>query len=165
MTGTSLLASSPLKQIRLPVAVADPTASIFVETLVPPERHGHRIDSVIIDRRRTGRPFRYIYGKSVVGPRPCNTQNAICRIDTVDGSVMTWCEAPSLIPAGPVLFLPRPGANQEDELDGVLLADCLRADGRAVFVILSAATLSEVARVVLPYRHCWAYRNTWVPAG
>ena len=81
-----------------------------------------------------------------------------------DGSVVTWCEAPDLIPAGPVTFLPRPGAAPDSETDGVVLVDCMGANGRAAFVILDAASFTEVARVVVPYRHCWGYRCTWVRA-
>ena len=36
---------------------------------------------------RTGRPYRYLYGKCVVSPRPCNSFDAICRVDVTDGSV------------------------------------------------------------------------------
>ena len=151
-------------QIRVPVAVKDPAARISAETLVPPERHGYVIDSVMVDLRRAGLPYRYAYGKCVSGPRPCNSHTAVCRIDVADGSVLTWCEAPALIPAGPATFVPRPGAAVDDETDGVVLVDCLRADGRAVFVILDAASFAEVARVVVPHRHCWCYCDTWVPA-
>ena len=152
----------PHPQIRIPVDVGDPGATASVETLIDSELHGRSIDSAVVDRRRAGRPYRYIYGKCIVGPRPCNSHTAVCRIDATDGSCVTWCEAPALLPSGPPIFLPRPDAAAEDETDGVLLVDCLGADGRAVFVILDAASFTEVARVVVPYRHCWSYRNTWV---
>ena len=102
----------------------------------------------------------------MVGARPCNYSDAVCRIDVIDGSVLTWCEAPTLVPAGPATFLPRPGggAAEDDEADGVLLLDCMGADGRAVFVVLDAASFAEVARVVLPYRHCWSFNDMWVSA-
>ena len=144
--------------------VDDPTATVSVVTLVPPERHGHVLDAAVVDRRRRGRPYRYMYGKCIVGARPRNFCDAVCRVDVGDGSVLTWCEAPALLPAGPPTFIPRPGAADEDETDGVLLVDCQGADGHAVFVILDAASFTEVARVVLPYRHCWSYRNTWIQA-
>ena len=132
------------------------------EILIPPERHGYCIDGALVDRRRAGRPYRYIYGKCLSMPRPCNSQTAVCRIDTSDGSLVMWSEAPALLPAGTPVFLPRPGAAAEDETDGVLLVDCLGADGRAALVILDAASFTEVARVVVPYRHCWSVWNTWV---
>ena len=146
------------------MAVDDPAATISVETLVPPERHGHVIDALAVDERRRGRPYRYVYGKCLVGARPRSFFDAVCRIDVTDGSVLTWCEAPALLPAGPATFVPRPGAAADNETDGVVLVDCLRADGRAVFVILDATSFGEVARVVVPHRHCWSYRSTWVRA-
>ena len=154
----------PLPQFRIPVAVDDPAAELSMETLVPPEHHGHVLDSAVFDGRRRGRPYRYVYGKCLVGERPRSHLDAVCRIDVSDGSVVTWCETPALIPAGPVSFLPRPGADEDDGTDGVLLVDCMSADGRAAFVILDAASLTEVARVVVPHRHCSSCYNTWVPA-
>ena len=79
----------------------------------------------------------------------------------MDGTVVAWTDSPTLH-AGPTTFLPRPGAAIEDELDGVLLVDCLGADGRAFFVVLRGDTLVEVARVSLPYRHCRSLGTTWI---
>ena len=151
-------------QFRIPMAVDDPTATITMETLVPPERHGHVLDSAVFDARRRGRPYRYVYGRCLVGERPRNYCDAVCRIDVTDGSIVTWCEAPALIPAGPASFLPRPGAAAENETDGVLLVDCMGPDGRAALVILDAASFTEVARVVVPHRHCSSFFNTWIGA-
>ena len=76
-----------------------------------------------MDPRRTGKPYRYLYGNCVCGPRPCNSVTGTCRIDVLDGSVATWSEAPDALPAGPPTFLPRPGAAEGDETDGVVLLD------------------------------------------
>ena len=141
--------------------VEDPTARVSIETLLPPENYGHILDSANVDPRRIGRPYRYTYGKCLVGARPRNFCDAACRIDLTDGSVVTWCESPALLPAGAATFVPRPGAAADDETDGVVLVDCMGADGRAVFVILDAASFTEVARVVVPHRHTWGYSNTW----
>ena len=88
--------------------------------------------------------------------------NATCRVDVTDGTARTWTDSPNAIPAGPPTFLPRPGGDPDDETDGVLLLDCLGADGRAFFVVLDGRSLAEVARVALPYRHCVTYDSTWV---
>ena len=64
--------------------------------------------------------------------------------------------------SGPPKFVPRPGADANDEADGVLLVDCLGADGRAFFAVLDGRTFAEVARVTLPYRHCASINSTWV---
>ena len=127
-----------------------------------PGLHGHTLNAVAVDPRRAGRPHRFSYAKCVVGPRPTNSLNGVCRVDVVDGSVLTWHDSPSLLPAGPPTFVPRPGA--ADETDGIVLVDCLGADGRGVLVVLSGASFTEVARVVVPYRHTYSYRDTWVPA-
>jgi len=82
----------------------------------------------------------------------------------MNGSVVTWSEAPSIIPAGPLAFVPRPGAPPDAEADGVVLVNAQGADGRAVFVVLDAASFTEVARVYVPYRHCYSYRCTWLPS-
>ena len=120
--------------------------------------------SPVCDPRRRGRQYRYLFTVCVVGHRPRHCYDAVCRIDVTDGSVVTWSEAPGIIPAGPVSFIPRHGAPPDTETDGVVLVNAQGADGRAVFVVLDAATLCEVARVVLPYRHCWSYRCTWLPS-
>ena len=65
-------------------------------------------------------------------------------------------------PTGLPVFLPRPGADVDDETDGVLLLDCLGADGHAFFALLDGRSFGEVARVRLPYRHCFSLGNTWV---
>ena len=140
--------------------VDDPSATPSVKTLVPPERHGHILELATVDPRRRGRPYKYMYGRCMVGARPQIFCDAVCRIDVTDGSVVTWSEA-SLVPAGSPTFLPRPGAAEDDETDGVLLVDCQGADGRAAFVILDAASFTEVARVIVPHRHCISYHNTW----
>ena len=148
-------------RIRVPVAVAEPGAAVSVETLCPPERHGGHLQDAAIDLRRTGRPYRYLYANYVLGARPCNSVNAICRVDVIEGTVMTWHDSPNAIAAGAPTFLPRPGADPEDETDGVLLVDYLASDGHGIFVVLGGRSLTEVARVVLPYRHCKAHGSTW----
>ena len=97
----------------------------------------------------------------MVGARPQIFCDAVCRIDVTDGSVVTWSED-ALVPAGGPMFIPRPGADMDDETDGVLLVDCQGADGRAAFVILDAASFAEVARAIMPYRHCHSLCSTWI---
>ena len=142
--------------------VEDPDAKMITELLCPPERHGHVIRDVCIDPRRVGRPYRYVYGSCVAGERPCNSFDGTCRIDVATGDVLMYHDSPNAVPAGPPKFLPRPGAHPDDEADGVLLVDCLGADGRAFVVVLDGRTFTEIARVTLPYRHCASINNTWV---
>ena len=86
----------------------------------------------------------------------------MCRVDVVEGTVVTWSDSPRAIPTGPPTFLPRPGASADDETDGVLLVSCLGADGRAFLAVLQGSTFTEIARVVAPHRHCIAYCTNWV---
>ena len=144
------------------MAVADPAAQISIEPLCAPERHGHCLRETCVDPRRCGRSYRYAYGNCITEPRPCNSVTGVCRIDVTTGDVLTWSDAPAAIPSGPPAFLPRPGAHPDDELDGVVLVDCMGADGRAFFVILDGRTFAEVARAVAPHRHCIAFCSTWV---
>ena len=151
-----------LTRIRIPVAVADPDAKVSIETLCPPERHGHYIHHLRVHPRLSGRPYRYIYGNCCTRPRPCNSIDGVCRVDVTDGSVLLWHSSPDAIPAGPTIFLPRAGTDPEDETDGVLLVDCLGADGHSFVAVLDGHTFKEVARATLPYRHCQSLGSTWI---
>ena len=115
-----------------------------------------------IDPRRTGRPYRFVYGNTIVGPRPCNSVTGSCRVDVTDGTVLKWSDLPNALPSGPPTFIPRPGAAEADENDGVILLDYLGADGRALMIILDGKKFVEVARVTVPYRHCVSTGSTWV---
>ena len=95
-------------QIRIPVSTKEAGAKLSITPLCPPERHGHCLHDATINPRRVGRPYRFVFGGCVVGPRPCNSINGVCRVDVTDGTVALWCESPAVIPAGPPTFLPRP---------------------------------------------------------
>ena len=151
-----------LVRLRVPLSVADPAAKVTTEALCPPEAHGNLLLGVSIDPRRAGRSYRYVYGICITSPRPCNSMTGVCRVDVTDGSVVTWSESPRAVPAGPPKFLPRPGAHPDDETDGVLLVDCLGADGAAFYVVLDGRTLAEVARVGVPFRHCVSFNSAWI---
>ena len=159
------LYQSRLMRIRIPVAVADPDAKVTLEPLCAPELHGHIIVSLTVNPRRIGRPYRYLYGNCVVGARPCNAFNGVCRVDVVDRTVVTWSDAENAVISGTPVFLPRPHTRHDDETDGVLLVDELGADGLSRFVFLHARTFVEVARVVIPFRHTLSSGTTWVWAG
>ena len=149
-------------RIRVPVSVDDPAATVTMELLCEPHLYGHLLQDTAIDPRRTGKPYRFLYGTCIVGPRPVNSVTGVCRVDVREGTVVTWSDSPRAIPTGPPTFLPRPGAAEDDETDGVLLVDCLGADGRAFLAILGGSTFVEIARVVAPHRHCVAYCTNWV---
>ena len=144
------------------MAVEDPDAKISIDDICPPESIGYMLRATAVDPRRMGKPYRYIYGNCIIGPRPCNSINATCRINVMDGTVVTWNDLPNAIAAGPPTFIPRPGAEEDDENDGVVLLDYLGADGCALMVVLDGESFAEVARVRVPYRQCVSTGNTWI---
>ena len=89
--------------------VLDPAAVITIERLCPPERLSHAVVAIAIDPRRHGRPYRYLYCGCIVGPRPCNSFNASCRVDVMDGSVITFHGSCPLLSPPPVSFPACPG--------------------------------------------------------
>ena len=108
-----------------------------------------------------GRPYRYYYINCVGESRLSPVINATCRVDVTTGVVVTFYEK-GAIPAGEPMFVPRPGAYEDDELDGVVLLDYLQADGRSLLLVLDGATFAEVARLVTPFRQFWSVSSTWV---
>ena len=150
-------------QFRIPVAVSDPAAEIAIEPLCDPALHGHNAVAVTMDPRRHGKPYRYLIIGCIAGPRPCNSVTGVCRLDVTDGSVVMFHDLPTSIPAGMAAFVPRAGAADDDETDGVWLLDFLRADGHALIIVMSGRSFTEIARVTVPHRHCISLRNTWLP--
>jgi carotenoid cleavage dioxygenase-like enzyme len=96
-------------------------------------------------RARNGKPYRYIYGGST-GDAPFIKR--LVKIDLADGSHQVWDEPHAW--AGEPVFVPRPGATQED--DGVLLSVVLDAlAGTSFLLVLDARTFTEVARAQAPH--------------
>ena len=60
------------------------------------------------------------------------------------------------------VFVPRPGAAEDDETDGVVLLDYLGIDGRALVIVLDGKSFPEVARCTVPHRHTMSIHNTWM---
>ena len=71
-------------------------------------------------------------------------------------------DLPNAIPAGPSVFVPRPGAAADDETDGVVLLDYLGIDGRALMIILDGKSFREIARVTVPHRHTHSLHNSFL---
>ena len=111
-------------------------------------------------------PFLFcLPSETALPPRPPTHFSAMtgsCRVDVTDGTVDKFDDLPHSIPVGPPAFIPRVGACDADEDDGVVLLDYLGADGNALIIVLDGRTFSEVARVTLPYRHCYSNCFTWV---
>ena len=90
---------------------------------------------------------------------PSSQLNA--RISSPSSSPISLADLPNAIPIGMSVFVPRPGAAEDDETDGVVLLDFLGIDGRALMIVLDGKSFTEIARVTVPYRHCFSLHNTW----
>ena len=91
------------------------------------------------------RPYRYVWANS---DGPDGWLQRIVKIDTTDGSSLSWSE-PNCYPGEPV-FVSRPEAQREDE--GVLLSVVLdAASERSFLLVLDAGDLSELARAEVPH--------------
>ncbi|HUA73384.1 MAG TPA: carotenoid oxygenase family protein [Solirubrobacteraceae bacterium] len=91
------------------------------------------------------RPYRYVWGN---GNGPSGWLEQIVKIDTHDGSTLSWAER-GCYPGEPV-FVARPEAQDED--DGVLLSVVLDSAAESSFLlVLDAADLSELARARVPH--------------
>ncbi|MEB3367841.1 carotenoid oxygenase family protein [Saccharopolyspora mangrovi] len=97
-----------------------------------------------INGHRARQPHRYVWG---TGTR-LGWIDEIVKIDTSDGSSLTWHE-PDQYPSEPV-FVGRPGAAEED--DGVLLSVVLDAQrGHSTMLVLDAGSLHPLARATVPH--------------
>jgi carotenoid cleavage dioxygenase-like enzyme len=101
-----------------------------------------------VARRNVARPYAFAYGIDA-GDGPCwNAFGSIVKVDVRDGRVARW-SAPDAYPGEPV-FVPRPGASDED--DGAVLAVVLdAAAGTSYLLVLDAGTFDERARVRVPH--------------
>jgi carotenoid cleavage dioxygenase-like enzyme len=99
-----------------------------------------------IDARRTGRPYRVVYG---VGTRdPASFTDQLVKIDPETGAVTTWYED-GCFPGEPV-FVPHPEGTAENA--GLVLSVVLDAAADTSFLlVLDAATYAEVARATVPH--------------
>lgn len=103
--------------------------------------------------------LRFVYGVGLSGD--LGFYDRVVKIDTATGASLTWAQ-PACFPGEPV-FVATPGGTEQD--DGVLLSVVLdSARGTSFLVVLSAATLAEVARVELPHAVLHGYHGRFTPA-
>lgn len=96
-----------------------------------------------------GQPYRYVYGVGHQHDPPRAFLDQVVKVDVEERATRTWSE-PATYPGEPV-FVPRPGADAED--DGILLSVVFDAERDTSFLLaLDAATLEEVARAQVPHR-------------
>ncbi|HTA04897.1 MAG TPA: carotenoid oxygenase family protein [Solirubrobacteraceae bacterium] len=104
------------------------------------------------------RPYRYVWGNA---NGPGGWLEQIVKIDTHDGSALSWSED-GCFPGEPV-FVARPGAERED--DGALLSVVLDAVAETSFLlVLDAADLSELARARVPHHIPFSFHGQFARA-
>ncbi|MGH7635777.1 MAG: carotenoid oxygenase family protein, partial [Gemmatimonadaceae bacterium] len=104
------------------------------------------------------RPYRYVWG---IGSAQHGWLERILKVDTHDGSTRSWSDADCY--AGEPVFVARPGAERED--DGVLLSVVLDARASSSFLlVLDAADLSELARVLAPHHIPFGFHGQFARA-
>lgn len=62
--------------------------------------------------------------------------------------------------AGEPQFVPKPGCDAED--DGVVLSQCVGADGKAFVLFMDAASWHELARAQLSYSTPYKFHGVWL---
>ncbi len=111
-----------------------------------------------------GRQHRYGYYATFSSGRPeGGSFDSVTKVDFTGGTESTHCYGPQVV-AGEAVFAPDPaGTGGEDE--GWLLNFVTdRRTEMTEFVVLDAATLSEVARVQMPERVPFGFHGNWLPA-
>jgi carotenoid cleavage dioxygenase len=118
-------------------------------------------DLPTIDRRRTGRPYRYAY-RAELRATPATADFAgVTRRDLRTGREVRW-DPGRARSAGEWLFVP----SGEGEDEGFLLSYVYdRADDSSALVVLDAADVAAgpVGSVRLPQRVPYGFHATWVP--
>jgi beta,beta-carotene 9',10'-dioxygenase len=105
------------------------------------------------------RPYRYAWGTAP--SRSGWLIDRIVRADLEDGSTQSW-SLPDHYPGEPV-FVPRPGAEAED--DGVLLSIVLDANkGTSSLLVLDAHDLSELAHADVPHHIPFGFHGQFAEA-
>ncbi|MCW2983960.1 MAG: carotenoid oxygenase family protein [Conexibacter sp.] len=149
-SGHSSLAARPL---RLTLA-GDAGGAVTTRELADVDLELPRINY----RTRNGQPYRYIYGGSA-GDAPFLKR--LVKIDVADGSFAVWDEPNAW--AGEPVFVPRPGADAED--DGVVLSVVLDAEAGASFLlVLDAQSFEEVARARAPHHIPFGFHGQFFSA-
>jgi beta,beta-carotene 9',10'-dioxygenase len=109
-------------------------------------------------RTHNARPYRYVYGAST-GDAPFLKR--LVKVDVTDGSHRTWEEDSAW--AGEPVFVPRPGATEED--DGVVLSVVLDTEAAAsALVVLDAASFTEIARAHAPHHIPFGFHGQFFSA-
>ena len=109
-------------------------------------------------RRRNGKPYTYVYGSS---GGDGEFLRHLIKLDVTGGTTRVWEEPDAW--AGEPVFVPRPGADGED--DGVVLSVVLdAAAGRSFLLVLDAGSFEEVARAQAPHHIPFGFHGQFFSA-
>ena len=122
-----------------------------------------------IDDRFISRQHRYIWVQYADPERPFHAAlpddprlrpvNCYGRFDVVDGTELAYFVGPDHVLQEPV-FVPRAG--DAGEGDGFLLGTAHNlVEMRSELLILDARTMTEIGRVILPFRNAFQVHGTW----
>lgn len=125
-----------------------------------------------IDERFTGLPYRYTWVQFTDPERPfeiplpddprVRPNNSYARFDVAEGTIKTWFAGPAYMLQEPVFV---PAAADAPEGEGYLVGTAHNlAAMRSELVILDAAQMAEVGRVILPFRNAAQVHGVWASA-
>lgn len=117
-------------------------------------------DFYAIDRRFVMKPHRVVF---VAGPNRVGQPGGLwCRYDMETGSTLCWNQ--DYCTPGPLVFVP--ASPESAEGNGWLLSIVLDTrKNRSFLLILDTTTMTETARVWLPYALPCALQSTFIPEG
>jgi carotenoid cleavage dioxygenase-like enzyme len=113
-------------------------------------------------RRCNGRPYRYVYGMGSYGGGAYLVGDdfaaQLVKLDVSRSEVGTWRES-GCFPGEPV-FVPEPGASNEDE--GVILSVVLDSGQSSSFLlVLDAGSMTEIGRAGLPHHIPFSFHGQY----
>jgi carotenoid cleavage dioxygenase len=126
-----------------------------------------------IDDRRLSLPYRHVYVHYADPERPYDRDragdpggalnNSFGRFDIQDRSLVSCFAGPTHVVQEPS-FAPRPGSVEEGDGYVLGIAHDL-AERRSELMILDAPSMTELARIVLPFRNSPQVHGVWAAAG
>ncbi|XP_052210501.1 carotenoid cleavage dioxygenase 8 homolog B, chloroplastic [Diospyros lotus] len=129
-----------------------------LEAALDPDEHGRGMDMCSINPAYLGKKYRYAYACGA--HRPCNFPNTLTKLDLFEKKAKNWYDEGS-VPSEP-LFVPRPGATEED--DGVVISMISDKNGEGYALLLDGSTFEEIARAEFPYGLPYGLHGCWVPS-
>ncbi len=117
----------------------------------------HYGDFPRVDDRRAGQPTRFTY---ISLDRAQGQQSGVAKCDTETGAAQVYHHGPGRA-GGEMEFVPRPGGERED--DGWVMGLVYDSStNRSELVVLAAADMTPVARVMIPARVPFGFHGLWV---